>query len=119
LITDLFEKIAFYDNRVETATVSKRDDGRFDVRLNLKAAKLYMGGKGAETQAPIDDDIDIGVFSGDGLTQKTLYLRKHRITTANPQINLVVDSLPSEVGIDPFNKLIDRVSRDNRKKVTL
>lgn len=27
--------------------------------------------------------------------------------------------MPAEAGLDPYNKLIDRVSSDNRKKVTL
>jgi ABC-2 type transport system permease protein len=29
-----------------------------------------------------------------------------------------VDRLPVEAGIDPLNKLVDRDSKDNRKKVT-
>jgi ABC-2 type transport system permease protein len=29
----------------------------------------------------------------------------------------VVDAEPTEVGIDPYNKLVDRNSDDNRKKV--
>jgi hypothetical protein len=30
-----------------------------------------------------------------------------------------VNELPYEAGIDPYNKLIDRVSDDNRMKVTM
>lgn len=33
LVTDLFEKISFYDNRVMAASARKRDDGRYDVTL--------------------------------------------------------------------------------------
>ena len=40
--------------------------------------------------------------------------------TANAlKLNLVVDGLPYEAGFDPYNKLIDRVSSDNRKKIDL
>ena len=35
------------------------------------------------------------------------------------QITLVVDGEPKYVGIDPYNKLIDRNSDDNLKAVTL
>jgi len=32
---------------------------------------------------------------------------------------VTVDGRPDEVGFDPYNKLIDRVSADNRKRITL
>src|SRR6185437_4568549 len=37
LLTDLFEKITLYDNRLETASARKRADGRYDVTLKLHA----------------------------------------------------------------------------------
>jgi ABC-2 type transport system permease protein len=48
-----------------------------------------------------------------------LYLKKHRIDTAEGKFTVVVDELPYDAGIDPLNKLIDRVSSDNRKRVTV
>ena len=38
---------------------------------------------------------------------------------AETTLELVVDELPFEAGIDPYNKLIDRNSGDNRKKAVL
>jgi ABC-type transport system involved in multi-copper enzyme maturation permease subunit len=123
LITDLFEKISFYDNRVETATAKKRADGKYDVTLDLHADKRYADGKGKETAAPVNDWIDVGVFaraaSGEEADEKTLYLQRVHITTNTLKLNMVVDGLPYEAGFDPYNKLIDRVSSDNRKKVDL
>jgi len=34
-------------------------------------------------------------------------------------ITVTVDSKPFDAGIDPYNELIDRVSSDNRRPVTL
>ena len=123
LITDLFEKISFYDNRVEAVAAKKRGDGRYDVTLDLHAAKRYADGKGKETAGRLDDWIDVGVFArgppGEEADEKVLYLKRHRITTANPKVTVVVDEAPYEAGFDPYNKLIDRVSSDNRKRVTL
>jgi len=120
LITDLFEKISFYDNRVEEATAKKRSDGKYDVTLSLHADKIYSDGKGKETAGKLDDWIEVGVFAGeDDKDQKVLYLKRHHITDKNPKITLVVDQLPTQAGFDPNNKLIDRVSVDNRKKVSL
>lgn len=48
-----------------------------------------------------------------------LYLQRHHITSAEPKITVTVDEKPDEAGFDPYNKLIDRVSDDNRRKVTI
>ncbi len=120
LITDLFEKISFYDNRIEEATAKKRSDGKYDVTLSLHADKLYSDGKGKETHGKLDDWIEVGVYSGeDDKDQEVLYLKRLHITGKNPKVSIVVDKLPTEAGFDPNNKLIDRVSVDNRKKVSL
>jgi len=123
LIADLFEKISFYDNRVQGATAHKRPDGKYEVTLDLFAAKRYADGKGKETAGKLDDWIEVGVFargpSGKEADEKVLYLQRHRITAAHPKLTVVVDTLPYEAGFDPYNKLIDRVSADNRKRVSL
>ena len=123
LIADLFEKIGFYDNRVVDAKAKKRADGKYEVVLDLHAAKLYVDGKGKETTAKIDDWVEVGVFargpSGEEEDEKVLYLKRHRIVGGQPKITVVVDAEPYEAGFDPYNKLIDRVSADNRKRVSL
>ncbi|MCD7097360.1 M1 family aminopeptidase [Stenotrophomonas sp. MMGLT7] len=123
LITDLFEKIAFYDNRVLAATATRRGDGKYDVVLDLHAAKRYADGQGKESAGKMDDWIEVGVFApgptGKERDEKVLYLRRHHITGEAPRIVVTVDQAPYEAGFDPYNKLIDRVSGDNRKRVTL
>ncbi|WP_411850219.1 ABC transporter permease/M1 family aminopeptidase [Stenotrophomonas sp. LGBM10] len=122
LVTDLFEKISFYDNRLLSATARKRPDGRYDVTLALHAEKRYADGTGKETAGTMDDWIEVGVFanapSGKERDQKVLYLQRHHITEATPTLTVTVDQKPDEAGFDPYNKLIDRVSNDNRRKVT-
>ncbi len=122
LITDLFETISFYDNRVQDATATKRADGKYEVKLVLHAAKAYADGTGKEVAGTLDDWVEVGVFargaSGKERGEKVLYLERHRITTKSPAITLVVDERPHEAGFDPYNKLIDRVSSDNRKKIS-
>jgi aminopeptidase N len=123
LIADLFERITFYDNRVVEAEAEKRADGKYDVTLELHAEKRYADGKGVETPGQLDDDVEIGVFargaSGKEADEKRLFFEKRRLTEADQKLTLVVDEEPYEVGIDPYNKLIDRVSSDNRKHVAL
>lgn len=123
LIDDLFTKITLFDNRVTAATATKRADGKYDVMLKLHATKVYVDGVGKETPAKLDEPIDIGVFAraADGKEdhEKVLYLAKREIADGDSSITITVDSLPYEAGIDPYNKLIDRVSDDNRMRVSV
>jgi ABC-type transport system involved in multi-copper enzyme maturation permease subunit len=123
LIRDLFERIVFFDNRAVEATATKRPDGRYALTLKVHSAKLVADGKGKEAEEDMDELVDIGVFTrppgGDEEDEKVLYLRKHHITGTDNTIELVVDGEPYEAGIDPYNKLVDRSSGDNRKRVTV
>ena len=64
--------------------------------------------------------IDIGIFTKDpdDVTEgddHVLLLDKHRVQSGESTFEFVVDEAPSHVGIDPYNKLIDRNSDDNLK----
>ncbi len=122
LIRDLFETITLYDLRATTATWTRRGDGKYLVKLTVDAKKLRADGRGIESPLPLDDSIDIGVFgetTKDGKKQETvLYLAKHRLNQEKATFELVVDAKPTEAGIDPLNKRVDRTSDDNRMKVT-
>ena len=113
----------FWNHRTTRAEARKREDGKYVVTLQVHAEKVSTDGKGKETQEPVDVLVDIGVFArppgGGEADEKVLYLAKHRITQAETTLELVVDELPYEAGIDPYNKLIDRSSGDNRRRVTL
>ena len=49
--------------------------------------------------------------------RKNTPCKKHKITSIHNKISIIVDKKPSEVGVDPYNKLIDTKSDDNRKKI--
>jgi ABC-2 type transport system permease protein len=121
ILHDMFETITLFENRVLDARARRRPDGRYDVDLTLAAKKVRANGQGVETAVPVDDWIDVGVFAeekkGRRTEEKPLYLEKHHITQPQTTLHLVVDRLPARAGIDPYNKLVDRNSDDNQKKV--
>jgi ABC-type transport system involved in multi-copper enzyme maturation permease subunit len=123
LVDDLFHRITLFDNRVIEATATHRADGRYDVHLHVHAAKLYADGTGKETPADVTLPIDIGVFArgadGTEATEKVLYLTKHVLPDGDSSLTVTVEGTPYEAGIDPYNKLIDRVPDDNRTKVVI
>ena len=81
--------------------------------LTVSAAKRKADGQGAESDMPLNDLIDIGVFNGPKDHEKPLYLAKHRFTEKTANLIIFVDEQPTRAGIDPYNKLIDRNPEDN------
>jgi hypothetical protein len=117
-ITDAFENIVLYDNKAVSATYEATPDKKYKMTLVVDAKKLKSDGSGNETPMPIADWIDIGVFSGTKDKPKTLWLKKEKLTAGKQTFEIVVDEVPTRAGIDPINKLIDRISEDNVVDVT-
>jgi ABC-2 type transport system permease protein len=121
LITDLFEKIILYDVKVASSTVTTRKDGKFDVTLTIDARKLEADGKGKETARPMNEMIDVGVFTAqpgkkDFTKASVLKLERRAIKSGRQTVSFTVDKRPAFVGVDPYNILIDRNSDDNVAK---
>jgi ABC-2 type transport system permease protein len=113
LLADMFEKITLYDNRALSATVTERDDGKFELKLELQVRKLYADGKGVETEAEtLDDWIEVGAYA-DKDAEQPIYLELHHFDGSSGELTIVLDERPLEAGIDPRNLLIDRAPRDN------
>ncbi|HEX7349152.1 MAG TPA: M1 family aminopeptidase [Rhodanobacteraceae bacterium] len=124
LITDLFDKITLFDDRMVKATAKKLPDGKYEVTMHVHAAKYYADGTGKQAPAKtLGIPIEIGVFAkaadGEEQDETPLYLEKYPVKGGDSTIVVTVDGKPYEAGIDPFNELIDRVSSDNRARVTI
>jgi ABC-2 type transport system permease protein len=124
LITDLFEKITLYDLKAKTATTRKRPDGRFETTLTVEARKLYAQGRGQETAAPLDEVMDVGLFTlepgkkGFG-PDKVLAFERRRIKSGTQTLTFVTKAAPKIAGVDPYNFVIDRNGDDNTTKVEM
>lgn len=121
LLDDFFWKITLFDNRMTEATAKKLPDGKYEVTMKVHAGKVYVDGTGKETDATPDIPIDIGVFAApaNGKDGKPLYLKKRMVANGDSTITVTVDGKPFDAGIDPYNELIDRVSNDNRRPITV
>ncbi|HSI49737.1 MAG TPA: M1 family aminopeptidase [Ideonella sp.] len=122
LITDLFEKITLLDVKASQAKAVRRADGKYEVSFVVEAKKFYADGKGKETEAPLAEPFDIGVFSAEpgrpGYTAKSvLSFAQQAIHTGRQTVTVVVDQAPAWVGVDPYNKRIDRNSEDNLSRI--
>lgn len=118
LITDLFERITLYDLKVTRPTAVRRADGRWDVTVPVEAKKYYVDGHGAETEAPLDERIEVGLFiprSGSDVPvdEDAVLVERHPIRSGKQVLTFVTDERPLFAGVDPFTYYIDRNAKDN------
>lgn len=124
LIADLFERITLYDMRASDARARRLPDGRYEVAFKVHGRKLYADGQGRETEVPLDELFDVGAFAVEpgkkGYTREAvLLMQRQPIKSGEQVVTLVVDKPPRFVGVDPYNKRIDRNSDDNLTPVTM
>lgn len=119
-IADLFEQITLYDLKVDSVTTEQVDDA-YEVTLTVSGAKYAADGEGMETEQPLDEWVDIALFTVDPSKinddSQILYKAKHQIVSGENVITVTVPEKPYYAGVDPFIKLIDRDSGDNVKKL--
>ncbi|MGB3591731.1 MAG: M1 family aminopeptidase [Nonlabens sp.] len=141
LVTDMFETITLYDNKVLEGSYKKLGENDYEVSFDALVSKyrssdegksiyvnkkndsityLKEGSKRPITSLPLADYIEVGVYGEedeDTGIEKLLYLKKIRVDSIFNNFKIRVKETPVEVGIDPYNKLIDRNSSDNRQRI--
>ena len=119
LIHDMFETITLFENKAVRATYEQASGGEFEVTFSVTCDKIRSDSLGTELSIPINDWIDVGIYSRDrNGDDKLVYLQKHRITAKENTFIITLDQIPSKAGIDPLHKLIDRHSQDNTVEAT-
>jgi ABC-2 type transport system permease protein len=124
-LTDTWQKITLYDSKVtdvKATPTGKQNEYRVTLKVNV--AKVYIDDKGNDIPVKnMNDYIDIGVFGTENKNKEgrsqinPLYLKKYRLTAGQHTITIIVKGKPASVGIDPYNKLIDRMPGDNLKEL--
>jgi ABC-type transport system involved in multi-copper enzyme maturation permease subunit len=121
-LEDSFEKITLYSNKVTDATYKKLNDDTYEVTINVESAKNYFDGNGKLLEEGTKANLlEIGVFENDtknaqGMIIKSpLILEKIWINPGTSTYTFTTKKQPVKVGIDPYNKMIDRIPDDNIK----
>ena len=122
LITDLFERVTLYDLRVGQPTAVRRTDGRWDVTVPVEAAKRYADGQGNETEAPLDERIEVGLFTAEPGrdafdASDVVRMERQRVRSGSQTFSFVTNRRPTFAGVDPYNTYIDRNPADNVRPV--
>ncbi len=123
LIDDLFARVTLYDLKTTETTATRRSDGRWDVTVNVEARKLYADGKGEETESPLNETVDIGLFSAEpGVgafnARDVIAVERRPVRSGTQTFRFITSRRPAYAGVDPYNKWIDRDSNDNVRRIT-
>jgi hypothetical protein len=117
LLADLIERNTFWELQTTRAAAARQTAGEeWQVTLDVSARKVVVDTAGVETEMPMDDWIEIGVFApaeeGEVLG-RPLHLEMHRIRGGQQMITIMVPERPARAGIDPRHLLIDDAPGDN------
>ena len=118
LITDLFERVTLYDLKAAAPTAVQRPDGKWAVTVPVDAKKIYVDGKGVESESALDERIEIGLFTAEPGrdafdSSNVILLERHPVHSGHQVLRFVTGIRPTYAGIDPYNYYIDRNSTDN------
>jgi hypothetical protein len=117
LLHDLFEQNTFWELETKRAGARQTAAGAWQVTLDVRARKVVADEAGVETEVPMDDWIEIGVF-GEG--EGDPYMQQHRVHSGTQTITVTVPRKPDRTGIDPRHLLSDvGESDDNFKAVKI
>ena len=120
LLVDLFEANTFWELATQRVSAKQTGTATWQVTLDVTARKVVVDTAGVETEVPMDDLVEVGVFAPAtaGGPGEPLYQQMHRVRSGKQRITVVVPSKPALAGIDPRNLLIDVESNDNLKEIT-
>ena len=119
-LEDSFKKITLYSNKITKASYKKLEKDKYEVNIEVESSKSYFDGNGKLTSHGTKSNLlEIGIFdtdlkNKDGITKKSpIILEKIWVKPGKSTFTYITTKVPLKAGIDPYNKMIDRVPDDN------
>ncbi|GAA4447785.1 M1 family aminopeptidase [Nibrella saemangeumensis] len=119
LLHDLFEVNASWTFDTKQATAKQTAAGHWQVTFEVDAHKIVADSAGAETEVPVNQWVEIGVFAAakpGEVLGKPLYVQKHFIRSGKQTVTVTLPHKPARGGIDPYN-LLDWEEGDNIEEI--
>jgi aminopeptidase N len=103
LVRDLFERNTFWQLRTERVSFEAAGSGLWRVTVDVQARKFVVDERGRETDATMDDPVEIRVYSGTTEAAQTTLIHRafHRMRTGTQRIVIDVAQKPTMVVVDP------------------
>ncbi|OCQ20815.1 hypothetical protein A7985_13535 [Pseudoalteromonas luteoviolacea] len=120
LVHDLFHEITFYSLRVDNVVVGEKntETGRYPVTITIDARKFYADEYGKETEAELDDLIEVALVADSPEDVKRSLNEYHRQDyPIKSGLNTILIEAYNPFGmfvvVDPYMHRIDKNSKDN------
>jgi aminopeptidase N len=113
-VTDVFDNITLYKNKVEDAKVVKTSDGKYTVNFSVSSQKLYSDSTGLEKPVASNDYIEVGIFNK---KRRMIQLERFKLAGGTHKLSMTVDEVPEKVVVDPNELLIDKDLSDNEMRL--
>jgi aminopeptidase N len=115
MITDGFQKIIIYDNKITEATTTKNGND-FVTNFTVDIKKLSATGEGKETAISCNDYIEVAVYKD---KNTILQLVRYKLKDGVTKLSIPTNVKPYKVVLDPRLLLIDKKSDDNEIKLSV
>ena len=113
MITDGFQKIVVYDNKITDAKMVRNSDG-YTVNVTLGIKKLNADGTGKETAVACNDYMELAVYKDKNTILQSI---RYKLKDGVNQISIPVGVKPYKVVLDPHFMLIDKNGDDNEMRL--
>ncbi|MCE7992554.1 MAG: M1 family metallopeptidase [Roseivirga sp.] len=114
LVTDLFERIIFLENRIQNASSKSLSAGNYELTIDLLTEKYEADSEGLLQPTSINDWIELAVYGVDANgSEIVLHRQMHKFDTTTSTLTLNLTTAPTRIVIDPASILMDRNLDDN------
>lgn len=115
-VTDVFERITLYKNKIADAKLTKTSEGKYAVNFSVESQKLYSDSTGNEQVVPSNDYVEVGIYNK---KRKLIKLERFKLPGGTTKLSMTVDEQPEKIVVDPNELLIDKDLGDNEMRLRL
>jgi len=112
VLTDAFQKIVLYDNKVDEVHLTKQGSG-YIADITVSSKKLQADGAGKEDSVASNDYVEVGIYK---TSSKMVRLVQFKLKGGKTILQIPLNEKPYKVVIDPRELLIDKKLDDNEMK---
>ncbi len=117
LIDDWFKRVITYDLAIDRGEFKQLKNGKFEVKIKLKAKRFNTLNSGEIEETSINEPIKIGVFNSHPSKIKSndqiLYYQSFIVNKETSEVTIIVNEEPKYISIDPFGTRNDENLIDN------
>jgi aminopeptidase N len=114
IFDDMFNKVTAYQHHLEKVTSEETEEGMFKNTVTWTSEKRLFDKDGKPETMEIAEWIEIGLLDKD---KNILKIEKVYVTAKENTVEIMSETKPAEIVIDPYFVTLDLTTYDNRERV--